>query len=97
MRKTNQTENLRQKRVICVPCDLKKHQAIVKNASLYRQFLDQIIKSSPELFPPEIKEGYLMKDLRYSSKLKVYQRRILDLYDKTLLCNAIYDGFNRPS
>jgi hypothetical protein len=43
----------------------------------YRAFLDKLIKDLPELFPTEINQGYLMKDLRYSSKLKVYQRRIL--------------------
>ena len=67
----------RKKRVICVPCELKKHQNIVKNAEKYRAFLDKLIKDLPELFPTEINQGYLMKDLRYSSKLKVYQRRIL--------------------
>ncbi len=67
----------RQKRVICIPCDLKKHQKIVKDAIKYRDFLDEVIKKSPELFPIEITEGYLMKDIRYSSKLQLYQRRIL--------------------
>jgi len=38
--------------------------------------LDKCIKNAPELFPLEIKEGYLMKDLRYSRKLQLYQRRI---------------------
>ena len=36
-----------------------------------------MIEESPELFPKEINQGYLMKDRRYSNKLKVYQRRIL--------------------
>jgi len=36
-----------------------------------------LIEESPELVPDEINQGYLMKDLRYSNKLKVYQRRIL--------------------
>ena len=67
----------RQRRVICVPCDLKKHQNIVQDAEKYRDFLDKVIKESPELFPREINQGYLMKDFRYSNKLKVYQRRIL--------------------
>ena len=69
--------NHRQKCVICVPCDLKKHQTIVKNAVQYRAFMDKWIKDCPELFPLEINQDYLIKDLRYSSKLKVYQRRIL--------------------
>ncbi|EDN67079.1 conserved hypothetical protein [Beggiatoa sp. PS] len=68
--------NHRQKRVICVPCFLVKHQSIVKDAEKCRSFLDQLIKESPELFPSQINQGYLMKDLRYSNKLKVYQRRI---------------------
>lgn len=79
--KTKKT-NHRQKRVICVPCDLKKHKTIIKNAALYRKFLDKIIEESPELFTKEIKGGYLMKDLRYSIKLKLYQRRIL-VFGKT--------------
>ena len=69
--------SLRQKRVICVPCELKKHQTIVKNAIKYRAFLDQLIKDSPELFPSDINLGYLMKDLHNERKLKVYQRRIV--------------------
>jgi len=56
--------NIRQKRVICVPCDFKKHQSIVKNAEKYRAFLDQLITESPELFPIQINQGYLMKDLK---------------------------------
>jgi hypothetical protein len=38
--------NHRQKCVICVPCDLKKHQTIVKNAMQYRAFMDKWIKIS---------------------------------------------------
>jgi hypothetical protein len=74
---SSEKPNHRQNRVICIPCDLKKHQNIIHNAEKYRVFLDRIIKASPELFPKEINQGYLMKDRRYSSKLKVYQRRIL--------------------
>jgi hypothetical protein len=44
--------NLRQKRVICVPSDLKKHEGMVKNAEKYLAFLDKLIRKSPELFPP---------------------------------------------
>jgi len=77
MRQSTQKTTHRQKSIICVPCELKKHQRICNCAIEYRAFLDKLIQESPELFPREINQGYLMKDLRYSQKLKVYQRRIL--------------------
>ncbi len=45
----------REKRVICIPCDLKTHQTIIKDAVKYRDFVDKLIKNAPELFPLEIK------------------------------------------
>ena len=52
--------NHRQNRVICIPCDLKKHQNIYEDAEKYRVFLDKFIEESPELFPKEINQGYLI-------------------------------------
>jgi hypothetical protein len=34
----------RQKRIICVPCDFKKHQAIIKNPAFDLQFLGTLQK-----------------------------------------------------
>ena len=39
--------NHRQNRVICIPCDLKKHQNIIQDAEKYRDFLDKLIEESP--------------------------------------------------
>ncbi|MCI5136886.1 MAG: hypothetical protein D3922_00380 [Candidatus Electrothrix sp. AR1] len=42
----------------------------------YRRQLDDIIKKHPELFPPDIKNGYRIKDCYVSKKLNIKIRRI---------------------
>jgi len=63
-------------RVICLPFPRAGYPSIVENAVLFRNDLDEKIARFPELFPKEIEEGYLMKDSRFSKRLKLRIRRI---------------------
>ena len=44
----------------------------------FREFLDRLIATSPELFPPGIRRGYRMKDA-YSSRKTGWKVRRIDL------------------
>ena len=57
------TESTRGPKTICIPCSQKQYGRIVDDPVLFRGFLDQQIKATPELFSPEIQRGYRMKDL----------------------------------
>ena len=46
----------------------------------YREFLDRLIATSPELFPPEIERGYRMKDT-YRSRKTGWRLRRIELRD----------------
>jgi len=59
---TNQSTP-RKQRTITVPFNQEKYSDTVKNSRLFRQNLNEFINLHPELFPPEIKNGYLMKDM----------------------------------
>ncbi len=66
-----------QNRTIVVPFIQEKYSEIIKNPKLFRKSLEILIDTYPELFPAEIKNGYRMKDIRYSKKSGIYTRRIL--------------------
>jgi len=48
----------------------------LKNPVDFRLCIDEFIELFPELFLPQIADGYLMKDIYYSKKLSVPIRRI---------------------
>ncbi len=64
------TPKPRQKRVICIPCDLDKHNQIISDTVKYRAFLDKLIEKYPELFPQEITYGYHLKELLMKANSK---------------------------
>ncbi|OQY10717.1 MAG: hypothetical protein B6I30_08290 [Desulfobacteraceae bacterium 4572_187] len=66
----------RKNRTIVVPFNQIKYPGIVKKAELFRNELNIIIEKSPELFPSDIKFGYLMKEIRHSKKSGVLIRRL---------------------
>jgi len=72
----SQKSTSRCNRVICILFVLETYLEIVRDSAKFRAYLDNIIKQSPELFPPEIKEKYLMKDTYHSKKLSISIRRI---------------------
>ncbi|MCI5208406.1 MAG: hypothetical protein D3910_06340 [Candidatus Electrothrix sp. ATG2] len=61
---------------ICVPFDKAGPIYQVECPQGYRRQLDDLIKKYPELFPPDIKNGYRMKDCYVSKKLNIKIRRI---------------------
>jgi len=63
-------------RQICLPFDEENYDDIVKDPLQYRLFIDEMIIRYPELFPPNIMNGYKMKDEYYSKKLGITTRRI---------------------
>ena len=56
--------------------DRDRYIEVMKDASKFRASIDSMAKQWPELFPPEITDGYLMKDIRHSKKLSIPVRRI---------------------
>ena len=74
------TKPTRGPKTICIPCSQAQYERIVGDPVLFREFLDQEIEATPELFPPEIRQGYRMKDLSTSRKTGRRLRRI-DLRD----------------
>jgi hypothetical protein len=48
----------------------------IKDAVVYRAYLDEQIRQHPELFPPEITNGYWLSGLVTSKRLGIQTRRI---------------------
>lgn len=67
---------IRKKCTIVVPFDQEKYMDVVLNSKLFRGEFDELIEKHPELFPPEIGHGYIMKEIRYPKKSNVPVRRI---------------------
>ncbi|MCI5147994.1 MAG: hypothetical protein D3916_01055, partial [Candidatus Electrothrix sp. MAN1_4] len=61
---------------ICIPFNKQKSAYQAECPKAFRCQLNEIIKKHPELFPPEIKNGYRMKDSYVSKKLNIRIRRI---------------------
>ena len=74
------SQPVRGQRTICIPCSHQQYEPIVDDPERYREFLDRLIATSPELFPPEIRRGYRMKDL-YTSRKTGWKLRRIDLRD----------------
>ena len=72
------TEPTRGPKTICIPCSQEQYERIVGDPVRFREFLDQQIEATPELFPPEIRRGYRMKDL-YTSRKTAWRLRRIDL------------------
>jgi hypothetical protein len=62
---------------ITVAVDLEEYKEIVSAPKLFRAWVDENVEGSPELFPPAIKKGYVLHDMRTSSKMpEIVLRRI---------------------
>ena len=72
------TTPVRGHKTICLPCSPEQYEPFVEDPQQFRQFLDQQIDAHPELFPPEIRRGYRMKDL-YTSRKTGWRLRRIDL------------------
>src|SRR4051812_30964424 len=65
-------------KTLCIPCSQEQYERIVDEPARFRDFLDGLIATSPELFPPEIGRGYRMKDA-YTSRKTGWKIRRIDL------------------
>ena len=76
MRKANKKSTFRKNRNICLPFTQENYEKIVYDPIKFRKSIDDRIKAFPELFPSEIVNGYLMKDIYRSKKQLIWIRRI---------------------
>lgn len=72
----------RECRTICLPVSEDEYRRIVDDSVLFRQWIENTLAKSPELFPETISGGFHLKDRRMSAKLDVILRRI-ELCDAT--------------
>src|SRR5512142_2676586 len=70
------TRVVRGRKTICLSGSRQEYEQVVDDPERFRNFLDRHIKATPELFPPEIRRGYRMKDLSTSRKTGGKLRRI---------------------
>src|SRR3954453_8178331 len=71
---------VRGQRTICIPCSQEQYERIVDDPARFRAFLDRQIEATPDLFPPEIRRGYRMKDT-YTSRKTGWKLRRIELRD----------------
>ena len=76
MEKADKKSATRNNRTICLPFSQDNYNSNVYDPGDFRHSLDEQIELFPELFPPEIINGYQMKDIYYSKKLDIHIRRI---------------------
>lgn len=55
---------------ITLSITMEKYHAIVSDPGAYRKWIDEMIVKHAELFPKEIKEGYVLHDERASEKIE---------------------------
>ena len=80
-------------RTICIPCSEQEYERVVDEAEAFRSLLDRQIEATPDLFPPEIRRGYRMKDVYRSRKTGCELRRI-EL--RNLQCYLVRPSFLMP-
>src|SRR4051812_30162541 len=72
------SQPVRGQMTICIPCSQEQYERIVEDPAQFRAHLDRQIEATPDLFPPEIRRGYRMKDL-YTSRKTGYKLRRIEL------------------
>ena len=63
-------------KTICISGSPEQYERVVDDPVRFREFLDRQIEATPELFPPEVRRGYRMKDTYTSRKMGWKLRRI---------------------
>ncbi|MCP4139979.1 MAG: hypothetical protein GY755_06765, partial [Chloroflexi bacterium] len=67
----------RYSKTICIPCSEEKHNEMLENRIIFREFLDELREDHPEILPMRIEEGYALFGIQPpSSKLGIRLRRI---------------------
>jgi len=67
---------------ICLPFSADEYMTIINDHFVFRKAIDERINLYPELFPPQITEGYTFHDSRLSKKQNLDIRRIKIAEDK---------------
>ena len=83
----------RGQKTICIPCSQQQYEQVVDNPEQFRRLLDHQIQTTPELFPPEIRRGYRMKDV-YRSRKTGWTLRRIEL--RNLQCYLVRPCFLMP-
>lgn len=78
------TQVTRPSKRITLPIETEKYNEIVKDSHLYRQWLDEMIVTYPELFPANISAGYNLHDGRTSGKLGCMRLRRICLKARSI-------------
>ena len=69
---------------ITLPIETEKYNEIVEDSHSYRQWLDEMIVTYPELFPTNISAGYSLHDDRTSGKLEGMRLRRICLKARSI-------------
>ena len=72
----NNRDKRYENRTIVLPLKQRGYASLVANAKRFRAYLEEQIVKHPQLFPADIKQGFLMKDRYYSEPMKLTIRRI---------------------
>jgi hypothetical protein len=84
---------LRGQKTICIPCSQQEYERVVDDPEAFRRLLDHQIEATPDLFPPEIRRGYRMKDV-YRSRKTGWKLRRIEL--RNLRCYPVRPSFLMP-
>ena len=87
------SQPVRGQKTICIPCSQQQYEQVVDDPERFRKLLDQQIEATPEVFPPEIRRGYRMKDL-YTSRKTGWTLRRIEL--RNLQCYLVRPCFLMP-
>ena len=70
-------DSIRGDKSICLPIESEKqYREIIKDAEVFRQYVTQAGSNHPEIFPPELEQGFWFHDFVFSTKQKLPIRRI---------------------
>ena len=87
------SQPVRGQKTICIPCSQQQYEQVVDDPERFRKLLDQQIEATPELFPPEIRRGYRMKDI-YPSRKTTWKLRRIELRNGA--CYLVRPSFLMP-
>ena len=87
------SQPVRGQKTICIPCSQEQYERIADDPAQFRACLDRQIEATPDLFPPEIRRGYRMKDV-YRSRKTGWTLRRIEL--RNLQCYPVRPSFLMP-
>ena len=82
-------------RTIILPVSQKQYDSILLDPVKFRQWIRQNYERHPEIFPVEMKHGYILNDTRTDKKIGLVVRRIRFTANKNVCC-SIWPSFVMP-